>query len=181
MGKKRRRKGRQYDWRDTSKVKREKLEKLCPVNEYRVIEPHQLMGILPIPQRLLDKLDSAFVMSSGSVDGIAYYMANMNRVHPKDREIDQQPFGLVFLGKDTLPPSGCFIQHGDWDERSVEPPPQFWHYYYDSKIGDYFPLQTLPPKSSGSIFELKNHNSQGKAFQAIIDELKKTVEGQEQE
>ncbi len=182
MGKKRRRrKGQQYNWYDTSKVKRGRLEELCPVNEWRVIKPQQLLGIVPVSPELLDKSDSVFVMSSGSYDGTAYYMANLNRVDRKAGEIDQQPLGLVFSAKDTSMPSGCIIQHGDWDERSIEPPAQFWEYYNDCKVGDYFPLRTLPAKSFGSIFELKNDNIQGKAFQALLDELKKTVEGDERE
>jgi len=164
---------KKYDWFDISNEKREEWEKLCPVNEFRIVKPNQVPSI--IPESLVEKFDSVLIVSSASTAGqVAYYMANGNRVDFKAGEIDQMPFGLAFVGASAIP-SGALIQHGDWANRSTKPPPDFWTHVSESGIGRCYPLSELPSSSSGSIHELKI-DSQHKAFDKIVSILKEYVD-----
>lgn len=66
---------------------------------------------------LLERSDSIFIMASGTNAGTAYYMLNLNRVDFRAGAVDQQPFGIAFLG-DIPAPSGVFVQHGNWGGRT---------------------------------------------------------------
>ena len=76
--KKKKKSKKKYDWFDISNQDKKVWEQLCPVNEYRIIKPLDFPNVLP--KTLVDKYDSIFVMASGSNNGVAYYMANGNRV-----------------------------------------------------------------------------------------------------
>ena len=167
--KNKRRSKKRYDWFDISNQDKEDWEKICPVNEYRILKPADFPNILP--NSLVDKYDSIFIMASGSNNGVAYYMANGNRVDFNDNAIDQQPFGLAFIGDETIP-SGSLIQHGDWEDRTTEPPDEFWNHISCSGIGTCYPLSELPSTESGSIEDL-NINSQKDAFNDLVKSLKK--------
>jgi len=167
--KKRKKRKKKYDWFDISNQDKKEWEKICPVNEYRILKPKDFPKVLP--QSLTDKYDSIFIMASGSADGIAYYMANGNRVDFNDNAVDQQPFGLAFIGPDTIP-SGSLIQHGDWEDRTTNPPDEFWEYITCSGIGNCYPLSELPTSESGSIEDL-NISSQKDAFNDLVKVLKK--------
>jgi hypothetical protein len=98
-------------------------------------------------------------------------MANINRVESKTGEIDQQPFGLLLVGA-SASPSGCFLDHGNWQGRTSQPPPEFWEYISNSGIGHCFPLKTLPIEDSGSIEQL-DIDCQHAAFGKLIVTFKK--------
>lgn len=164
---------KRYDWFDISKQQREEWEKLCPVNEFRVIKSLDLPSVLP--KSLTDKFDSVFVMASGSMNNtVVYYMANGNRVDFKAGQIDQQPFGLAFVGPDPIP-SGSLVQHGDWEERSTTPPEEFWHYVSVSGLGNSYPLSELPTNNSGSIGDLKIQSQKG-AFDDLVTQLRQSTD-----
>jgi len=63
------------------------------------------------------------------------------------------------------------IHHGDWENRTTNPPQQFWDHLIVSGIGNYYPLSELPSKTSGRIQEL-NVDSQSQAFEKLIETLK---------
>lgn len=159
---------KKYDWFDISDQDKKDWEEICPVNEYRILKPEDFPNVLP--ESLVDKYDSIFIMASGSSNGVAYYMANGNRVDFMDSAIDQQPFGLAFVGSDVIP-SGSLIQHGDWEGRTTYPPPEFWEHISCSGIGNCYPLSELPTSNSGSIEDLKV-NSQKDAFIDLVHSLK---------
>jgi hypothetical protein len=162
-----------YDWFNIDAEQRATWEGLCPVNEYRVIAPDNLPG--PLPRALTGKFDSVFVATSGSPDGVVYWMLNGNRVEwPSKREpsgaIDQQPFGIAFIGTSPLG-SGCLVQHGDWPGRTTPPPSNFWPQVQASGIGHVYPLLEMPTSPSGSIHDLAA-GSQQAAFNVLAEQIK---------
>lgn len=169
---------KKYDWFDISKQQREEWEALCPVNEFRVIKPLDLPSILP--RALTDKFNSVLIMASGSIDNtVVYYMANGNRVDSSAGQIDQQPFGLAFVGPDPIP-SGSLVQHGDWEDRSTTPPDEFWQYVSASGLGNIYPISELPPSDSGELSDL-TVQSQQHAFNDLVAQLRHSVEEQTKE
>jgi hypothetical protein len=143
--------------------------------QYAVIEPAKVQELMPsFPVELLDKSDSVLIVASGDPGRIAYYMVNINRVDRKDSAIDQNPLGVAFIGDESLP-SGCFVQHGEWEGRSCTPPTDFWDYIEESGLGRCYPISELPPNRSGPINDL-DIESQEQAFQVVIARMKESVE-----
>jgi hypothetical protein len=160
-----------YDWFDTSDEDREKWESLCPPFEYRIVPGTALSGVLP--DALISQYNSVFIMASGTASGNIYFMANGNRVDFSDNAIDQMPFGLAFVGNDPIP-SGCLIQHGDWEARTIKPPPEFWDLVLASGTSSFYPLSEMPTNSAGKITDLMI-DSQNSAFGKLVDILKDQV------
>ncbi len=163
-----------FNWFDTSQIDREKWNETCQQGNFTVIEPSQLGELMPtFPLVVLDKSDSVLILASGGPGGVAYYMANINRVDDKKREIDQHPLGLAFIGDEPLP-SGCLVQHGDWPGRSVRPPPEFWNHIQASGLGTCYPVTEIPNKTSGTINDLQIR-SQEEAFRVVVTEMSRSV------
>jgi len=160
-----------YDWFNVKKEDRRKWESLCPPGEYRILPREALSGILPEP--LINKFINFFIMASGTSSGNVFYMANGNRIDFNDNAVDQMPFGLAFVGDNPIA-SGCFIQHGDWENRTTTPPNEFWLEIRSSEIPTHYPLSELPTESSGKITDLKI-DSQHHAFSNIVETLKEQV------
>ncbi|MEE9603997.1 MAG: hypothetical protein V3V70_00370 [Candidatus Scalindua sp.] len=165
-----------YDYFNIEDQARKEWENLCPPNEYRVIQKKDFL-MLPgvLPSELTNKYESIFVMASGDgvENGIVYYMANGNRLDYKDNTIDQQPFGLAFIDNTPIP-SGCLIQHGDWEGRTTRPPKEFWDKVSKSEVGQRYPLSELPEKDSGSINDI-NIKSQNTAFSTLVKQIEHMV------
>lgn len=169
-------KGRKrYDWFGINSQSREQWDQLCPVGEYRIANKDALLGVLPA--RLLATYDSVFIMASGTLSGVVYYMANGNRIDSKDGAIDQMPFGLAFVGNAPIP-SGCLIQHGDWGGRTTHPPAEFWGLVDASGTPSHYPLSELPLETTGKITDLKIA-SQADAFGNLVGVLKDQIESDE--
>lgn len=116
-------------------------------------------------------------MASGSTEGTAYCMVNVMRADPNDYAIDQQPFGLAFVGPQAYP-SGCLVHHGDWPGRTVRyPPVDFSDRILNRGLGLHYPVVELPVKPSGSIHELVVE-SQHKAFNTVVFKIKEAFEKQ---
>ena len=101
-------------------------------------------------------------------------MANGNRADYKAGQIDQQPFGLAFTGPDPIP-SGVLVQHGDWENRSITPPEEFWRYVSASGLGNVYPISELPVANAGMLSDLKVP-SQNKAFGELVSQLRQFTE-----
>ena len=97
-------------------------------------------------------------------------MANLHRVDPNDNAIDQQPFGFVLDSRSQFP-SGCLIHHGDWTDRTIHPPVQFWDAISSSGIGACFQTAQLPVSQAGKLTDI-HVLSQQEAFSVIIDRLR---------
>lgn len=165
---------KKYDWFNISDQQREQWEKLCPPNEYRVKMPSDLPEILP--KSLTDKYANVLVLASGSVDNTTvYYMANGNRIDYKAAQIDQQPFGLAFVGNSPIP-SGVLIQHGDWEDRSVTPPLEFWRSVTASGLNTVCPFSEMPTNDSGKLsdFKIQSHID---AFNDLVSKLRESADG----
>jgi hypothetical protein len=160
-----------YNWSHIQNESRVKWEELCPVGEYRILPSNVLSGLLP--EALINQFNSVFVMASGTMSGNVYYMANGNRVDFPDNAIDQMPFGLAFVGDSPIA-SGCVIQHGNWINRTIHPPNEFWQQVTASGISNFYPLSESPTEISGKITDLKI-DSQQHAFRNIVDALKEQV------
>ncbi|GBE29063.1 hypothetical protein BMS3Bbin04_00071 [bacterium BMS3Bbin04] len=160
---------KKLSWFNVENQSKEKWLDLCPLNTWKIVSPDQL-PTGSFPQPLLDKCDSVFVMTSGSDEGVAYCMANANRIDERAYAIDQQPFGLAFIGESPAP-SGCLMHHGDWDGRTTPYPSGFESYISSSGIQDYYPLSELPAEASGSIQRLRIE-SQQEAFENIMNPIK---------
>lgn len=161
-----------YDWFDIANEDRKEWEAICPPGEYRVIPATVLSKVLP--DALINKYNSVFVMGSGTPYGNVYYMANGNRVDDPNGAIDQMPFGLAFVGDNPVP-SGCLIQHGDWANRTIYPPREFWANITASGTASYYPLSEMPTDYAGKITDLKI-DSQNAAFGRLVDILKGQVD-----
>ena len=162
---------KQYNWFNTKNEDRAKWESLCPPGEYRIYPGTVLSSLLPVA--LITQYNSVFIMASGTPSGIIYYMANGNRVDFRDNAIDQMPFGMAFVGDGPIP-SGCLIQHGDWDNRTTNPPPEFWGLITISGTNSFYPLSEIPAENTGRITDL-NINSQHMAFGKLVEVLKDQV------
>jgi hypothetical protein len=88
------------DWFEISKDQGAAWAGLCPPDEFRVIKPTVVAGLLP--HGLLQKYDSIVVAASG-VKGtdLTYFLVNGHRVDKKDNAIDQQPFGFIVCVRRT--------------------------------------------------------------------------------
>ncbi len=152
-----------YDWFDIANEDRNKWEGICPPGEYRIFQATVLSGVLP--DALINKYNSVFVMGSSTPYGNVLYMANGNRVYDPYGAIDQMQFGLAFIGENPVP-SGCLIQHGNWDNRTIYPPKEFWAHITTSGTASYYPLSEMPTDSAGKISDLKI-DSQNATFREI--------------
>lgn len=152
---------------------KEKWDNICSPGEYRVCDASVLRGIIPDP--LLDKTQSVFVVCSGTASGNAYYMANINRVDYKDSAIDQMPFAFAFIG-DEPAPSGVLLQHGDWMGRTTHPPEGFFDHITASGIGRYYPTIEMPSNQAGALEEIAG-TSQQSGFQTVINFLQDQITG----
>jgi hypothetical protein len=159
-----------YSWVDVKANDFDQLFHECPEGNYIVVNPEEAKDLIPtLSESHLAKADSVFIMCSGTNTGVAYYMANVNRVENGTFIIDQDPLGFaVFDHQPNV--SGCFIQHGNWMERTINPPSGFGEYILTSGLGNCFPLPTLPPNSRGKIEELRN-SSQEKAFEKLMRKI----------
>ena len=161
----------QYNYFETHDENREEWESLCKPGEYCIVSPELIPG--PLPIGLTQKFESVLLTASGVPDSDAvFYMLNGQRVDARAGEIDQQPFGFYFTGS-VASPSGCLVQHGDWTDRSSEPPSQFWDHMAASGVGNCYPLPEMPDSPTGRLGELRT--SQTSAFEVVIAELKRSL------
>jgi len=161
------------DWFRVSDRDAAVYRELCPANEFRVIKPAQLPG--PLPTDLTNKYDSVVLLASGLSTGGVCYMINGHRVDQPVNAIDQMPFGFIDISGQA-PSSGCLIQHGDWPERTSDPPPEFWAHVNASGLGNCYPISQLPTQKSGTTAELKIE-SQYNAFNKLVGKLSQNVSG----
>ena len=159
-----------YSWVDIRNDDFQQLFAECPAGSYLIVTPDEAGNLVTtLSEAHLAKADSVLIMCSGTKSGVAYYMANVNRVENGTLEIDQDPLGFAVFGNQPLV-SGCYIQHGNWMGRTTAPPEGFSEYLLASGLGNCFPLPTMPSKRRGSIEELHN-SSQEKAFEKLIKKI----------
>jgi len=159
-----------YSWVNILNNDFQQLFTECTEGSYLIATPNEAGNLIPtLSNAHLAKADSVFIMCSGTASGVAYYMANINRVENGTMVIDQDPLGFAVFDNEPLV-SGCYIQHGNWMGRTIAPPEGFSEYLLASGLGNCFPLPTMPPNPRGSIDELHN-SSQQKAFDKLIRKI----------
>jgi hypothetical protein len=165
-----------YNWFDISNEDRDKWEKICSPGEYRIVTGSAISSVLSsvLPEALITKYNSVFIAGSATLNGVVYFMANGNRVDANGIAIDQMPFGLAFIGNSTTSGSGCLIQHGNWVNRTTNPPADFWNHIIESGTASYYPLSELPSEFAGKLTDLKI-DSQNAAFGKLVEVLKEQV------
>jgi len=87
-------------------------------------------------------------------------MVNLHRMDENAGALDQQPLAIAEHNGKLI--SG-FVQHGNWDGRTVQPAGDFAAAIEGSGILNYYPFVGMPQKESGDIRELEPH-SQREAF-----------------
>ena len=158
-----------WSWFDTSNESFDIWGSICPRDEWRILPPTSLPDI--IPWALRAKCNNIFTAGSHCGDGTTYFMANCMRVDPGGTAIDQEPFGLAFVGSVSTG-SGYLIHHGAWVNRTIAPPPGFWEQVKLSGIGKYYPFSVLPNGTQGRLSDL-NISSQIDAFNTVIDIIRR--------
>jgi hypothetical protein len=100
---------------------------------WRIVPPKELASVLP--SGLVPKLDSIMVIAEPTSTGGVYLMLNTFRVDGE--EIDQQPFGVI-VSSSGASSSGVWVNHGRWEDRTVDLPEDFLDIVGKSTIGSYY-------------------------------------------
>lgn len=116
-----------------------------------------------VPARLSDKFDSAVQVVSGSGTEDACLVLNFRRVDGND--LDEHPFG-IFVVSGSAAPSGAFLDHGNWPDRTTPIEPAFAQHISSSGIGDYFLANPPAGKLHGTLSELSG--SDRNAFEIFV-------------
>jgi hypothetical protein len=116
---------------------------LCGSGQMRPFLTSELPGWFP--SGLTRKVDGGVMVNTGSL-----FMVNLYRQDGAD--IDQQPFGFIFMSGTALA-SGGFIQDGNWIGRTSSLPPEALSFIAASGVGhnQFFSGQ---PKAVGPISAL---------------------------
>ena len=76
-----------------------------------------------ISASLRSKMTSALLIWEHTSSGCLYLVCNGTRLDEKDNALDQEPFGVV-VHSSGANPSGIFIHHGDWRNRTTPITPE---------------------------------------------------------
>ena len=144
----------------------QEIAELASTSGWRLVSRESLPSIFPASFR--NKLDSAVLIVSGTVQGTTTLVCNAARLDFPARAVDQEPFGVVVHGS-GVSPTGIFLHHGSWPGRTTFPPAAFWEHVEASGVGNY--LFSHPPfgVTGGPIDTLPSGHRQ--AFDAVVFRL----------
>jgi hypothetical protein len=135
---------------------KEKWNKICPPNEYRVLPPHEAIdnGIVPTG---MNDINSVIVGASGCTEGTIMYFANYCRV---DHEcIDQEPYIELYESGSSQSSLNGILHHADFDGRTeLLDPNQLIRIAASGSTAD-IQFTAKPDKPEGTLEELR---TQGK-------------------
>lgn len=144
------------------------IRNLCKPGSYRLLEKSEIPSC--IPEGLKQKCIGALLMASTCESGDAY-VANLLRDDAKAQDIDEMPYALIAVGRNTNA-SCCLIHHCRYQDRSKPyGEKEFWDIVKDSKIDNYIPFAGSPPQKEGSLTDLKG-SSHEKALNMVIPMIK---------
>ena len=155
-------------WINLSSGQRDELDQLVLAPGWRLVTQSELPSVFP--ERFRAKIGSALIIAAPTSTGGTYLAFSAKRVDLKAQALDIEPFGVIVHSTGSGP-SGVFIHHGTWEDRTQYPPDAFWGGVSQSGVAQYF--LTSPPahRSTGPLTELpKGHAG---AFEAIVREVRK--------
>lgn len=132
----------------------EELRLMISNLEFRRIENHELPK--PIKTNgLVSKCNSFLLAASGSTSGMLYSFVGIRP--DKGNVIDEHPFVFYYDYINSSKNFGGIIHHGDWNGRTQ--PLEEWQLSAISASGltANFTYKSIPPRSSGSLEDLKNN------------------------
>ena len=147
--------GQKLNWLLLDADQQAGLTSLSKSPGWRIVPPREVAPVLP--SGLVPKLDSVMVIPEPTSTGGVYLILNTFRVDGE--EMDQQPFGVI-VSSTGASSSGVWVNHGQWDERTVDLPDDFVDVVSNSSIGSYYyanpPLGVL----EGSLDQLSGGHRQ---------------------
>ncbi len=159
--------GDRPSWINLSSSQHDELDRLVHPPGWCVVAGSELPSVFS--DRFRAKIDSALIIAAPTSTGGTYLAFSANRVDLKARALDIEPFGVIVHSTGPSP-SGVFIHHGTWEDRTQYPPTAFWTDVSQSGVAQYFLASTPANRSAGPLTELpKGHAG---AFEAIIREIR---------
>jgi hypothetical protein len=138
-------------WVSLTAVQQAELDQFARIPGWRLLSQESIPSVFP--DSFKRKLDSAIMIAAPTSSGGTYLVCNALRADSRTRAVDQEPFAIIFhsTGAD---PSGMFLHHGNWPERTQPAPPGFWTHVQESGVGNFF--LTNPPSglTSGALAQL---------------------------
>jgi len=126
-----------------------------------------------IPASLRSKMTSTLLMWERTSSGCMYLVCNGIRLDEKDNALDQEPFGVV-VHSSGASPTGIFIHHGDWRNRTIPITPEVKQVLESTSLGNYFPLREVPSGPSGPLSDLSKTSHEG-AFRTTVQKLTRST------
>ena len=111
------------NWIDLSNSQQDELNRFVHAPGWRVVVGNELPSVFP--ERFRAKIDSALIIAAPTSTGGTYLAFSATRVDLKAGALDIEPFGVIVHSTGTGP-SGVFIHHGTWKDRTQYPPDAFW-------------------------------------------------------
>ena len=160
------------NWIKLSSGQQDELDRFVHAPGWRLVAGSELPSVFP--ERFRTKIDSALIIAAPTSTGGTYLAFSANRVDLKARALDIEPFGVIVHS--TGPgPSGVFIHHGTWKERTQYPPDAFWTGVSQSGVAQYFLASPPANRTAGPLMELlKGHAG---AFDAIVRQIRAREDG----
>ena len=160
------------NWINLSSGQQDELGRFVHAPGWRVVAGSELPSVFR--ERFRGKINSALIIAAPTSTGGTYLAFSANRVDLKARALDIEPFGVIVHS--TGPgPSGVFIQHGTWEDRTQYPPDAFWTGVSQSGVAQYF--LTVPPanRSAGLLTDLPRGHAG--SFEAIVRQIRAREDG----
>jgi hypothetical protein len=154
------------NWVLLNAEQQEGLTRLSKSPGWRIVPTKELTPVLP--PRLVPKLDSVMVIAEPTSTGGVYLMLNTFRVDGE--EIDQQPFGVI-VSSTGASSSGVWVNHGRWEERTVDLPDDFLDVIGNSTIGSYYYANPPFGLLEGSLGQLSDGHRE--AFEQVTGLLRR--------
>jgi hypothetical protein len=154
-------------WIDLTGDQRDELHHLVEPPGWRLVTPEALPSA--IPYSLREKIGVALMIGTPTSTGGTYLVFSAHRVDYRARAIDIEPFGAIVHS--TGPgPSGVFVHHGSWADRTRAAPAGFWEEIKRSGVDNYFLANPPNGLTSGTLAQLPN-GDRG-AFDAIVRQIR---------
>ena len=161
----------EFSTHSISSTQRAEFEEIANERElesgYKWLSSSEIPSAIPVSLR--SKMTSALLMWQRTSSGAVYLVCNGIRRDDKDNALDQEPFGIA-VHSSGASPSGIFIHHGDWHDRTTPITLEVVQVIDSTSLGNYFPLGGVPAGSSGPLSDLEETSHEG-AFRTVLKQL----------